>query len=312
MGERTAIEWAESTWNPVTGCTKVSPGCKFCYAERITERWGQKFTDIKLHPDRLDQPLRWRKPRRVFVNSMSDLFHEEIPIDFLADMFNVMACATVECGKRHTHEEECWTGPPHIFQILTKRPERMVNVLTNELPNYIGERWPGDSAISVAMSVNWPLPNVWLGVSVENQEQADKRIPILLETPAAVRFVSVEPLLGPVDLEPYLRGEWAEDVSGHLGGETVDWVIVGGESGGPNSRRLVQKWGCKPVTSVTVHKSGCNGWIPTQEGLTWVRSTRDQCVAAGVPFFFKQWGGPTPKSGGRILDGRTWDEYPKT
>jgi protein gp37 len=295
--DRTAIEWTEATWNPVTGCTKVSTGCKFCYAERITERWGQRFTEIKLHQDRLMQPLQWRKPRRIFVNSMSDLFHEEIPLHFLAEIFNVMACATLECGKRHHHEEECWTGPPHIFQILTKRPGRMLQIIRQELPNHVGEFWPGDSAISLALEYKWPLPNVWLGVSVENQEQADKRIPVLLQTPAAVRFLSVEPLLGPVDLSRINVGS----VSAGTVKDYLDWVIVGGESGGPWQRALVDRGG--DIAHLRIS--------PRPEALEWVRSLRDQCVAAGVPFFFKQWGGPSPSSGGRMLDGRTWDEYPR-
>ena len=309
MGDRSSIEWTDATWNPVTGCSKISAGCKFCYAERITERWGQRFTEIHLHPDRLDQPLRWRQPRRIFVNSMSDLFHEDIPIDFLARVFNVMACGTVACGKRHQHDEECSTWPPHTFQILTKRAERMHRVLTEELPEHVGERWPGDAAISIALDVNWPLPNVVLGVSCEDQPRADKRIPWLLKTPAALRFVSLEPLLGMIEL----RNEW---VSGQRlrtrgtdrpGGGTVcipriDWVIVGGESGGSPGRALVERFQ-SPFTGSIFYK-------PKPYALEWVSSLRDQCVAASVPFFFKAWGGPTAKSGGRFLDGRTWDEYP--
>lgn len=226
----TTIEWTDVTWNPTTGCDKVSPGCKNCYAERLVERFPQSFPQgfrFTLHPERLRQPYRWRKPRRVFVNSMSDLFHEQMPMSFLLEIFKVM---------RET--------PQHTYQILTKRHKRLL-----ELDPFI----------------DWP-PNVWMGVSVENQKYAE-RIDFLRQTGAKVKFVSCEPLLGPVELD--LRG--------------IDWVIVGGESG-PNHR---------PIDPA------------------WVRSLRDQCQRANVPFFFKQWGGRTSKSGGRLLDGRTWDELPE-
>jgi protein gp37 len=262
----------------VTGCTKVSIGCKFCYAERITERWGQKFTEIKLHPDRLDQPLRWRRPRRIFVNSMSDLFHESIPPIFIRLVWDRMA--------------KC---PQHTFQILTKRAQLMYKTLA------------GNTLFCLVD----PLPNVWLGVSVENQEQADKRIPLLLETPAAVRFLSVEPLLGPVDLRHHLglaRDRYEAEAYSTYGtphGGKISWVIVGGESAGPGGRALVEReWYVGPDD--LTHSR----WKPKTEALKWVREIRDQCVAAGVPFLLKQWGGPLPKSGGRVLDGRTWDEYP--
>ncbi len=229
MADKTSIEWTDATWNPVTGCTKVSPGCKYCYAERIMERFGhQRFRDIILHPERLDQPLRWRRPRRVFVNSMSDLFHEAIPDEFVQQVFGVMIRAE-------------W----HTFQILTKRAERLA-ALAPRLP--------------------WPH-NVWQGVSVEN-DQYTWRIPYLQRVPAAVRFLSVEPLLGPISDLPL---------------DGIHWVIVGGESG-PQHR---------PPDPY------------------WVRDIRKQCERAGVPFFFKQWGGRTPKSRGRLLDGRTWDEMPR-
>lgn len=194
MALNSAIEWTDATWNPVTGCTKVSPGCAHCYAETITLRFkrGGPFlpgkTTIKLHPDRLRLPLTWKSPRIIFVNSMSDLFHEEVPLRFIKDIFDVMGEA-----ERHT------------FQVLTKRHERLRD-LSNEL--------------------NWP-PNVWVGVSVENQYWADRRVPALLDVPAYIRFLSVEPLLKLVDLRSYLK--------------ELQWVIVGGESGA-KARPLRAEW----------------------------------------------------------------------
>jgi protein gp37 len=229
------IEWTDATWNPVTGCTKVSPGCKHCYAERLAHRlramgnrrYARGFA-VTLHPDQLNLPLAWRRPRRIFVNSMSDLFHESIPDEYVRRVFDVMA-------KAH------W----HAFQILTKRSARLA---------------------SLAADLPWS-PNVWQGVSVENARYT-WRIAHLQEVPTAVRFLSVEPLLGPIPRLPLVG---------------IQWVIGGGESGG----------GRRPVDPA------------------WVRNIRDQCIAARVPFFFKQWGGRTPKAAGRTLDGRTWDELPR-
>ncbi len=206
MSDKTGIAWTDATWNPVTGCSKVSAGCTHCYAEREWPRLsapgrsgssvyqGRKFTDVRCHPERLNQPLRWRRPRRIFVNSMSDLFHEDVPTEFILDALGVMGLA-----RRHT------------FQILTKRPERARAILSQ--PCDLSMR-PGTFAFV------WPLPNVWLGVSTENQAAADERIPHLLATPAAVRFVSCEPLLGATAIP-----------------DGLDWVIVGGESG-PKARPL--------------------------------------------------------------------------
>ncbi|HEV2295755.1 MAG TPA: phage Gp37/Gp68 family protein [Tepidisphaeraceae bacterium] len=228
------IEWTESTWNPVTGCTKISPGCKNCYAKRMAERlqlMGQRNYangfDLTLQPQALDLPLRWKKPQRIFVNSMSDLFHDDVPLHFIQRVFDVMRRAD-------------W----HQFQILTKRAERLA-ALSDEL--------------------SWS-PNIWMGVSVESA-QYTSRIDSLRNTGAVVKFLSIEPLLGPVG---------AVDLS------NVDWVIVGGESG-PGAREMKRQW---------------------------VIEVRRQCRAAGVPFFFKQWGGVNKKRAGRILDGRTYDELP--
>ena len=245
MSDKSAIEWTDATWNPTTGCTKVSPACANCYIERTPpfRVRGRKFVNgripLELHENRLSAPLHWKRPRRVFVNSLSDLFHEDVPTAFIDRVFKVMQQAR-----------------QHQFQVLTKRPQRMRRFLSSE----VSVPWGG---------FDWPKPwggHIWCGVSVENA--AFKwRIDELRETPAAVRFLSIEPLLGDLGVLD-LRG--------------IHWVIVGGESG-PRLR-------------------------PTDP--VWVRSVRDQCVAAGVSFFFKQWGGRTSKSGGRELDGRTWDEMP--
>lgn len=344
MSDKTGIEWTDATWNPVTGCSKVSPGCDHCYAETVAHRFnGTKAYPngfaVTLRPERLDQVLRWRKPRRIFVNSMSDLFHDDVPDEYIGSVFDVMA--------RAEH---------HTFQILTKRHARMRSLL---------RKWEQEGADSVARGElhpdyghaawrrhdkvwctprKWPLPNVWLGVSTEDQRWADIRIPALLDTPAAVRFISAEPLLGPIVLHPYwLHGQphWGapEPTPTGNGGSIdmrplelaprLDWVIVGGESG-PGARPMHPDW---------------------------ARSLRDQCDQAGVPFLFKQWGEYRPsqrgvrgystdrdrfvfldgsghmalrdiaesmsgprfgttvkrvgkKQAGRVLDGRTWDQYP--
>jgi protein gp37 len=236
--ERSAIEWTESSWNPVTGCSKVSPGCARCYAETLSLRfrWSPKpwlpehaAENLLLHEERLEQPLRWRRPRMIFVNSMSDLFHELVPFDFIERVFEVMASAE-----------------QHTFQILTKRHERMAELAPN---------------------LSWP-PNVWMGVSIENRRWVE-RADYLRRVRAAVRFISAEPLLGPLD---------SLDLS------KIDWLIAGGESGR----------GHRPVHA------------------EWLRSLRDACEAAGVAFFFKQWGGPRSKSGGRSLDGREHSDMPRT
>lgn len=309
---RSKIEWTDRTWNPVTGCTKVSAGCDHCYAETIAERFrgGASFPngfDVQLRESKLGDPLRWRKPSKVFVNSMSDLFHDEVSDAFIAKVFAVMARA-----ERHT------------FQILTKRHARMRSLLSSDAFHENVFDLNGVADPKWTQYRTWPLPNVCLGVSVEDQKWADIRIPALLSTPAAVRFISAEPLLGPIDLS-CLRcpcGDCKDPNYGPL----LDWVIVGGESG----------HGARPM-----HPQ-------------WARDMRDQCIRTGVAFHFKQWGewvewsGPTSvgfdrytmvelagdvhpplgkakealargaarmqrvgkKAAGRELDGRTWDEAP--
>ncbi len=271
----TSIEWTGDTWNPTTGCDRISPGCDHCYAltmaKRLKAMGAAKYqTDgdprtsgpgfgVAVHQDVLTAPLRWRKPRMVFVNSMSDLGHARIDRDFLAAVFGVMAAA----GQ-------------HTFQVLTKRPGRLVKLLSDEhefrqrmAQSLLLEDGNGGDHVDDWLAVNapWPLPNVWLGTSIESDEycwRADE----LRKMPAAVRFLSLEPLLGPLP---------------SLNLDGIDWVIVGGESGR----------GHRPMD------------------LNWVRDLRDRCTELGIRFFFKQVGGVRPKSGGRLLDDRTWDEMPE-
>ena len=238
MADKSAIEWTDATWNPATGCTKISAGCDHCYAERFSERFrgvpGHPFEtgfDLTLRPERLRQPLAWRQPRMIFVNSMSDLFHKQIPKRFVGQVFDTM-------------EEANW----HTFQVLTKRSSLMREFLKRRYGQGCGPA------------------HIWCGVSVEDGTKVS-RVSHLRETPAGVRFLSIEPLIGRI---------------GALNLEGIDWVIVGGESG-PGARPMDPEW---------------------------VREVRDQCVAAGVAFFFKQWGGLRPKTGGRTLDGREWSEFP--
>ena len=235
MATKSQIEWTDMTWNPVTGCTKISRGCKFCYADRMTKRLQamgveryQNGFEVTLHEDLLDTPLRWMKPRMVFVNSMSDLFHETVPVEFIVQVFRTM--------------ERC---PQHTFQILTKRSERLVNL---------------------SAELTWP-DNVWMGVSVEDEDVVF-RIKDLRRVPAKIRFLSCEPLLGPLDELPL---------------DGIHWVIVGGESG-PGAR-------------------------PMQE--QWVLSILQQCERRNIPFFFKQWGGVRKRHAGRVLNNRTYDEFPE-
>ena len=314
VGDTTHIEWTDATWNPVTGCTRVSPGCVNCYIDwappfriegrHFTDRDGNRShaigatTGVRLHPDRLDWPLRKRswRGKRVFVCSLADLFHDDVPDEYIARVFAVMALT-----------------PEVTYQVLTKRPARMRALLTSgAFADLLGDTL-GMMLFEQRISdydVTFPLPNVWLGVTVEDQQRADLRIPILLDTPAAVRWLSCEPLLGPVNLGravgTYYGGDPREDESG------IDWVVAGGESG-PGARPMHPDW---------------------------ARSLRDQCRDAGVPFLFKQWGDlvteeqapediPLPavswrhlgddqppvwrvgkKRAGRLLDGRTHDGYP--
>jgi protein gp37 len=336
MSDGTKIEWTDATWNPITGCSVVSAGCKNCYAMKLAG------TRLQHHPSRagltvetsngpvwngqvrfneqwIDQPLKWKRPRRIFVCAHGDLFHESVPDEWIDQVFAVMALA-----------------PQHTFQVLTKRPKRMRQYLSEAgTPMRVVH---AATRINSTLAADWwadcgayneeplPLPNVWLGVSVENQDAANKRIPLLLETPAAVRWISAEPLLGPVDLARIDIGGHSEiyPLRGTTGCEDydgnplpplprLDWVVAGGESG---------------INARPMHPS-------------WARGLRDQCNEAGVAFLFKQWGEYAEdgqhglatglfepvrahkfqngviverigkKAAGRMLDGRTWDEYPE-
>lgn len=331
-----AIEWTDVTWNPVRGCSRVSEGCRNCYAERIATRFshpgapyhgfadvprrhsetGRATTGVRGHwtgrveliPSKLEEPLRWRKPRRVFVNSMSDLFHESMPDESIDQVFAVMALGGVDwinCRKRECDHEsiECSDGPlapKHTFQVLTKRPERMLGYLCDPfMPGRVVDACPWAFSESPLENAEWPLPNVWLGVSVEDQATADERIPLLLQTPAAVRFVSYEPALGPVDIslglngypeqvsareyvshemaldagEPELEGQIYSEDEWQQTCPPLDWVIVGGESG-PGARAF---------------------------DVAWARSAIRQCSTARVPVFVKQMGSRPIDSDGPVI-----------
>lgn len=305
MADNSHIEWTDATWNPITGCSLVSPGCTNCYAMRLAgtrlgshssragltreTKAGPVWTgEVRLNEQWLDQPLRWRKPRMIFVCAHGDLFAEGVPDEWIDRAFAVMALA-----------------PQHTFQVLTKRSARMREYLSaidaefHASPDDLNERF-GEHCVKLSGDpcsagwfedhVNWPLPNVWLGVSVEDQARAEERIPDLLATPAAIRWISAEPLLGPVDLlgpeheGPLSNGEpsaeqIANDPTGwrvvRYGVSRVDWVVAGGESG-PGARPMHPDW---------------------------ARSLRDQCAAAGVPFFFKQWGAWFPRD--------QWEDNPE-
>jgi protein gp37 len=235
MGAKSTIEWTEATWNPVTGCTKISPGCDHCYAERLAIRlqaMGQSNYangfELTVQERMLELPLKWKTPQVIFVNSMSDLFHKDVPTDYIHRVFEVMA-------------EAHW----HRFQVLTKRSQRLLRL---------------------SPTLDW-RPNIWMGVSVENQDYTF-RIDHLRETRAHIKFLSLEPLLGSLP---------------NLNLHGIDWAIVGGESG-PGARVMREEW---------------------------VIDIRNQCQAAGIPFFFKQWGGTNKKKSGRTLENRTWDEMPR-
>lgn len=349
MSAHSEIQWTDATWNPVVGCDRVSPGCMACYAVRdawrmgcnpnpkvssvyrgLVERQSNGQLDwtgeIRTLPERLGQPLRWRDPKRIFVNSQSDLFHEAVPDEFIDQVFAIMTLT-----------------PQHTYQILTKRPDRMRRYLRERIDATDHFMLAALADIEMVLScrlTEWkynleaqsedvPLglldwSHVWLGVSVEDQKRADERIPLLLQTPAPVRFLSCEPLLARLDLWEYLLANGGPDPDD---GEPVyyqredepriHWVIVGGESTGLEHNRLVEPCECTTYAGHSLAKPWANhqdcwgtGWAPKLDALRWVRSLRDQCQAAGVPFCFKQWGGPTPKSGGRVLDGRTWEEFP--
>lgn len=283
MADKTKIQWTDASWNPVTGCSKVSSGCRRCYALRDWPRlaanpktvyYGRDFTDVQVHPERFDQPLRWMKPRKIFVNSMSDLFHEKVPYWDIVRIFAIMGLCLVMDRK-------------HVFQILTKRPERMANLLSDDTflthvtikMKQHGPELPGENSPPM-----WPLPNVWLCASVEDQSTADERIPWLLATPATVHGVSYEPALGPVNFERYFKRTHPGATPTPTPG--IDWVVVGGESG-PKARPFEVEW---------------------------MKSVITQGHLGGVPVFCKQLGANAHMMGERYptLDrhGGDWDEWP--
>lgn len=313
MSEKTNIIWTEATWNVLTGCSKVTAGCKNCYALRDWARlakseksvyFGRDFTDVAYHPERLDQPLRWQKPRMIFVNSMSDLFHEKIDYDIIDDVFAMMAlCESV------MHK-------PHVFQVLTKRADKMHAYLNH--PDTFGrvlakmsvlaEKYIPKKAKAGIPMPSWPLKNVWVGVSVENQEAAVARIPLLLDTPASVRWISAEPLLGDLDLTNIqisnthsldaLRG-YSHVLRSMQPINKLDWIVVGGESG-PKARMM---------------------------SYAWAKKVKDDCEHVGTAFVFKQWGAFAPSKQSTdatmiylppgvdapaVLDNREWIAYPVT
>lgn len=315
MGDRSKIEWTEASWNTVYGCDKVSPACAHCYIERTPPyrmrglRFERGSIPVQLLDDskRMFQPIRWKKPRRIFVNSLGDTFHDDVPDEYIAMIFAVMAAA-----------------PQHTFQVLTKRAERMHDLLISPaFQRLVDTTWenlngrePGDPPLETI----WPLDNVWLGVTAENQRWLDQRIPYLLDTPAVIYWLSIEPMCGPIDLKPRMnRNQCLRCGEVHIGGvllydheartHGIDWVVVGGESGP----------GARPMNPV------------------WERQVRQQCAAAGVAYFFKQHGEWAPASmlpiqpptvlqymfsdgtemlrvgrriAGRLVDGQEWNQYP--
>jgi len=330
MADNTPIEWTDATWNPVTGCTLVSEGCRHCYAARLAATRLQhhpsrkglarlnaageaKFTgEVRFNPDVLDQPLRWRRPRMIFVCAHGDLFHESVPDDWIDQVFAVMALA-----------------PQHTFQVLTKRPERMRKYLEVKHTSYVrghdmemaaeqlGREWDRDQDVMrtrvFEALFHGPLPNVWLGTSIEDQPTADTRIPYLLQTPAAVRWISAEPLLGPVEWkrwlptarkavrpggEPFLAPDYFMTKCEHCG-----WV------GSSEFVNLARGWDDADCVCPSCERSFLCDEIPQLDWVVaggesgpgarpmhpdWARSLRDQCAAAGVPFLFKQWGAWAP------------------
>lgn len=287
---KTKIEWADAVWNPVTGCTKVSEGCRNCYAERMAKRLAGRYGypvkepfKATMHENRLDEPLKWRKPKRIFLCSMGDLFHSEI-----TDAFIYQTLAIMTLARQHT------------FMILTKRPNRMFNIFNNLLADKEIKLWQEQIYYQYGycpQDFEWPLKNLWLGISIENQKAADERLPLFLQTPAKLHFISCEPLLASIDL--YFENSIFINNQQNYIGDLINWVIAGGENR-PGKRVL----------------------YPAN-----IRWLRDQCLDMGIPFFFKGWGASywefdqsgrpymnwkfNKNQSNRILDGKEWQEYPR-
>lgn len=268
----TAIRWTTLTWNPASGCKKVSPGCKHCYAETLAENKRgtpafPKGFDLTLRPHKLDEPYRVKDPSLIFVNSMSDLFWEEIDDAYRDKVVDVIA-----------------NTPQHEYQVLTKRHENLLRYSKRrKLP-----------------------PNFWAGVTVENQEWLEKRAAALLQVDAEIRFLSMEPALDHMDIRPFTKGR-----DNRIGGDGIQWAIYGGESGTHLTRPDVREKRGLVVLNDSPRVSGGALWIPNPARVEWARAVRDACVEDGVAFFFKQWGGPRSTSGGKLLDGRAWEEFPR-
>ena len=336
----TKIEWAEEVWNPVTGCTKISPGCQNCYAERMSKRLSGRCGypadepfKVTLHPERLEQPLNWKKPRRIFVCSMGDLFHDDVPDEFIFEVFSTMSNAQWFFG--------------HKFLVLTKRPERMKQIMQMIEDSIEQQKIPKvnpDGSRTLSLTFTFPLQNIWFGVTCENQEQADKRIPILLQIPAAVRFVSVEPMLGPVDLSEWLNecdsercGLKDDPFAGFLLNEAIangtgdairpiDWVICGGESG-PGARPMHPYWAmdlsaqCEYAETPFFFKqhgewmqvgecmnSADDGKFYNKTKIEILNREGGQGYHGLDSIYMKRVG---KKEAGRLLDGREWSEFPE-
>lgn len=337
MGDKTRISWtatvnhedgsvtAGASWNPIRGtlgkwtCVRVSPGCQFCYAAAFNVRLKGPEYVVGADTPRLDEaaltlPLRWRRPRKIFVCSMTDIAGEWVPDEWLERIWAVMALA-----------------PHHTFILLTKRPRRLADYLANtaetrnmlrferlaDAASRLRQQFRGLYHVPVADPGRFPYPHVWIGVTAEDQPHWDERVPILRRIPAAVRWVSVEPMLGPITGVRDCRVPFSSDWDGayDYGGPQrttlgIHWLVAGGESAGPAERCLVEPCPKGPVGYACPECHG-TGWRLKPTAAGWVRSLRDQCAEAGVPFFWKQLGGPRPTSGGHLLDGREYHAWPK-
>lgn len=308
------------SWNPIKDkrgayhCTKISPGCDHCWAEQMNRHrfrghpYDASKTEFIIDEKVLMKPLHWRKPRTIFVSDLCDLFHEDIALSQITELFDVTSSATLECGKRHEHEDECWTGDSHRYLILTKRPDRMKSII-EDIPNFVGNQYAGDSCIGMAMEFEWPGPNLWLGVTVCNQAEADEKIPILLSIPAVHRWVSIEPMLGEIDpkaMKPLClptknhltrvnRGDFEgytkTEIKCRICGEIVHRGSHGNAPGARYDIAIFKKAAhehCKKHQVDWVVVGSESGPKRRPAKLEWIRGIVEQCKAASVPVFVKQ------------------------